>query len=67
MRSFVALAVVGFVAQLVDGSLGMAYGVTSSTLLLATGVALLSSLVAGYFPARAAARLHPVDIIRGAT
>jgi lipoprotein-releasing system permease protein len=35
--------------------------------LLATGVALVSSLVAGYFPARAAARLHPVDIIRGAT
>ncbi len=35
--------------------------------LLATGVASISSLVAGYFPARAAARLHPVDIIRGAT
>jgi len=35
--------------------------------LLATGVALVSSLVAGYFPARAAARLNPVDIIRGAT
>jgi lipoprotein-releasing system permease protein len=35
--------------------------------LLAAGVALLSSLVAGYFPARSAARLHPVDIIRGAT
>lgn len=35
--------------------------------LLATGVALVSSLVAGYFPARSAARLHPVDIIRGAT
>jgi lipoprotein-releasing system permease protein len=35
--------------------------------LLATAVALLSSLVAGYFPARAAARMHPVDIIRGAT
>ena len=34
---------------------------------LATAVALLSSLVAGYFPARAAAKLHPVDIIRGAT
>jgi lipoprotein-releasing system permease protein len=34
---------------------------------IATGVALLSSLIAGYFPARAAARLHPVDIIRGAT
>jgi lipoprotein-releasing system permease protein len=35
--------------------------------LLATSFALVSSLVAGYFPARAAARLHPVDIIRGAT
>jgi len=35
--------------------------------LLATAVALASSLFAGYFPARAAARLHPVDIIRGAT
>jgi lipoprotein-releasing system permease protein len=35
--------------------------------LIATGVALFSSLVAGYFLARAAARLHPVDIIRGAT
>jgi lipoprotein-releasing system permease protein len=35
--------------------------------LLATTVALVSSMVAGYFPARAAARLHPVDIIRGAT
>ena len=34
---------------------------------LAAGVALLSSLVAGYFPARSAARMHPVDIIRGAT
>ncbi|KIZ39458.1 MULTISPECIES: ABC transporter permease [Rhodopseudomonas] len=35
--------------------------------LLATSFALISSLIAGYFPARAAARLHPVDIIRGAT
>jgi len=31
----VILAIVGFIAQLVDGSLGMAYGVTSTTLLLA--------------------------------
>jgi lipoprotein-releasing system permease protein len=30
-------------------------------------VALLSSLAAGYMPARKAARVHPVDIIRGAT
>jgi len=35
--------------------------------LLASGVALASSFLAGYFPARAAARLNPVDIIRGAT
>ena len=35
--------------------------------LLAAVVALLSSLLAGLFPARKAARLHPVDIIRGAT
>ncbi|KAB2911897.1 MAG: ABC transporter permease [Hyphomicrobiaceae bacterium] len=34
---------------------------------LAAVVALLSSLLAGLFPARKAARLHPVDIIRGAT
>ena len=40
---------------------------TAKHYLLATGVALVSSLIAGYFPARAAARLHPVDIIRGAT
>lgn len=52
MRSFVALALVGLVAQLVDGSLGMAYGVTSSTLLLATGVA----------PAAASAAVHVAEI-----
>ena len=40
---------------------------SSKHYLLATVVALVSSLIAGYFPARAAARLHPVDIIRGAT
>ena len=34
---------------------------------LATSAALVSSLIAGYFPARAAARVNPVDIIRGAT
>jgi lipoprotein-releasing system permease protein len=35
--------------------------------LLAGAVALTSSAAAGYMPARKAARLHPVDIIRGAT
>jgi len=34
---------------------------------IALGVALFSSLAAGYLPARKAARVHPVDIIRGAT
>ncbi len=34
---------------------------------IAMGVALTSSLAAGYMPARKAARVHPVDIIRGAT
>ncbi len=48
MRSLIVLAVVGFLAQLVDGSLGMAYGVTSTTLLLTVGIA----------PALASASVH---------
>jgi uncharacterized protein len=44
MRSFVILALLGFVAQLIDGALGMAYGVTSSTLLV--GVAALTPAIA---------------------
>jgi lipoprotein-releasing system permease protein len=35
--------------------------------LIAGAVALASSLIAGFFPARKAASVHPVDIIRGAT
>jgi lipoprotein-releasing system permease protein len=34
---------------------------------IAAAVAMLSSVAAGYFPARKAASMHPVDIIRGAT
>ena len=34
---------------------------------IAAAVALASSFIAGYFPARKASRLYPVDIIRGAT
>jgi uncharacterized protein len=52
MRNLVLLALVGLVAQLVDGSLGMAYGVTSSTMLLAVGVA----------PAAASAAVHFSEI-----
>ena len=37
MKNFFLLALAGVVAQLVDGSLGMAYGVSSTTVLLAAG------------------------------
>jgi uncharacterized protein len=38
MQSLVLLLIAGIIAQLVDGSLGMAFGVTSTTLLLLVGV-----------------------------
>jgi uncharacterized membrane protein YfcA len=44
MRNLVVLAILGFTAQLVDGSLGMAYGVTSTTLLIS--IAALSPALA---------------------
>ncbi len=52
MRSLIVLGFVGLLAQLVDGSLGMAYGVTSTTLLLAAGVA----------PAAASAAVHLSEV-----
>ncbi|PRY01859.1 sulfite exporter TauE/SafE family protein [Allonocardiopsis opalescens] len=52
MRALVLLGIVGFLAQLVDGSLGMAYGVTSTTLLLAIGTN----------PAAASATVHLSEI-----
>jgi hypothetical protein len=48
MRKLLVLALVGLLAQLVDGSLGMGYGVTSSTLLI----------LAGLTPAAASASVH---------
>src|ERR1043165_8739105 len=39
MRSLLIFTLVGVGAQLVDGALGMAFGVTASTLLVLTGVA----------------------------
>ncbi len=39
MQNFILLALAGLVAQLVDGSLGMAYGLSSTTVLLAVGIA----------------------------
>jgi uncharacterized membrane protein YfcA len=38
MDDFIVFAIVGFVAQLIDGSLGMGYGVISSSILLVQGV-----------------------------
>ncbi|MDG4788130.1 sulfite exporter TauE/SafE family protein [Micromonospora sp. WMMD1102] len=52
MRKLLLLALVGLGAQLVDGSLGMAYGVTSTTLLLAIGTN----------PAAASATVHLAEI-----
>ncbi|CAN5689095.1 sulfite exporter TauE/SafE family protein [soil metagenome] len=46
MTRFVTLALVGLAAQLVDGTLGMAYGVTTTTLLLAAGYAAAASSAA---------------------
>ncbi|AEB46361.1 MULTISPECIES: sulfite exporter TauE/SafE family protein [Micromonospora] len=52
MRKLLVIALVGLAAQLVDGALGMAYGLTSSTLLLLVGVA----------PAAASASVHLAEI-----
>jgi len=52
VRTLVLLGLVGLAAQLVDGSLGMAYGVTSTTLLLAIGTN----------PASASATVHLAEI-----
>lgn len=49
---FLVFVAVGFLAQLVDGALGMAYGVVSTTVLLATGVP----------PATASASVHVAEI-----
>src|ERR687886_1481331 len=52
MANFLVLALVGLIAQLVDGSLGMAYGTTSQSLLLAVGIA----------PALASASVHIAEV-----
>lgn len=52
MRNLVILGVVGLVAQLIDGSLGMGFGVTSSTLLIAAGIT----------PVMASASIHFAEV-----
>jgi uncharacterized membrane protein YfcA len=52
MRKLIVLGFVGLLAQLIDGALGMAYGVTSTSLLLAAGAA----------PAAASATVHLAEL-----
>jgi uncharacterized protein len=52
MRKLLLVGLVGVLAQLVDGALGMAYGVTSTTLLVAAGSA----------PATASATVHLAEL-----
>jgi uncharacterized membrane protein YfcA len=52
MEDFILFLLVGFFAQMVDGALGMAYGVISSTTLLAFGVP----------PAHASAAVHAAEV-----
>lgn len=53
MKRLIVFAFIGFLAQLIDGALGMAYGVTSSSLLLAFGIA----------PAVASASVHLSEVV----
>lgn len=52
MQTLIVLAIAGLVAQFVDGSLGMGYGLTSSTLLI----------FAGLSPAAASASVHLAEV-----
>jgi uncharacterized protein len=52
MRGLFLVALAGFGAQMVDGSLGMGYGLTSATLLIAIGLA----------PALASASVHFAEV-----
>ena len=52
MQRFLLLSFFGLAAQFIDGALGMAYGVTATTMLLAGGVT----------PAIASASIHIAEI-----
>lgn len=54
--NFWLFAAVGFAAQIIDGALGMAYGVVSTSVLLSTGVP----------PASASASVHAAKVFTGA-
>jgi len=52
MNEFALFALVGFLAQLIDGGLGMGYGIVSATVLLAAGVS----------PAAVSASTHTAEL-----
>ncbi len=52
MQALLLVGLAGFLAQLVDGSLGMGYGLTSSTMLIALGLA----------PVAASASVHLAEV-----
>jgi uncharacterized membrane protein YfcA len=51
--NFIIFIIVGFVAQMIDGALGMAYGVSSNTFLLSLGIP----------PAAASASVHMAEVV----
>ena len=51
-ETIILFIVVGFIAQIIDGALGMAYGVSSTTVLLSMGIP----------PATASASVHTAEI-----
>lgn len=51
-ENIIVFVIVGFVAQMIDGALGMAYGVSSTTFLLSIGIS----------PAAASASVHTAEI-----
>lgn len=50
--SMIVYIIVGFIAQIIDGALGMAYGVTSTTFLLSMGIS----------PVAASASVHSAEV-----
>ncbi len=56
-QDFLVFVLVGFVAEMIDGALGMAYGVTSTSFLLSLGLP----------PASASASVHASELVTTAT
>lgn len=53
VTDFLLFALVGFLAQMIDGALGMAYGISSTTFLLSLGLP----------PASASASVHAAEVV----